>query len=1226
MARQKKTVTSKSPSPAAKGERRTANKRPKASRPKQKQSAKNPKDADRPANLYALLMACDFYLPNRLPEGSYPNLAGCVRDVEHVEEFLRNKLGLTDDNLIKLTSTDTGGPKPKEPPEHWPTYENMVRAFQRLAERASKGDQVYIHYSGHGGRAPTIVPKIKGSQALDEALVPIDIGNKSARYLRDIEIAKLLKDLVDAGPEVTVVFDSCHSGGAARAAMRAETNLAVRGVDFVDKTPRPTDSLVGTVEELAQAWAAPRGQARDAAMTRNLITQAETLGYTYLAACRPGELAYEAVFDGSERNGALTYWLLDALQQLGPELTYRMVYESVLARVHSRFERQTPLLQGNADRVVFGTCSLKPALAAPVMSVTDDGKSLKLLAGQSTLVRPGGRFVIYPNGTLEFTQVEKRLALVRIRDVSATDATAEVVQVFGKAKIKPGDLAVLMGAPSQKLVRKVRVERADGKPPKPEDAALQAVLKALPDNGWIEAASGPSDAADFVVRPSDDQSRYLICDSDAQPLSLRPEIGLRDGDAAKTIVKRLVHLAKYRSVQDLQNNDALSPLKGKIVARLLGVQDDYTEGDKPKPKPIPAGQPATLRPGQWTFLSIENKSGQEVNVAVLDLQPNWGITVVHPQETNLDFTPLSSNLEPLVLPLQANLPEGYESGTDTLKVMVTLEPAFFRSLELPALDQPRPATAKGARRGGGSPLDTLLQAVSADTVGKRSLVPAATASRGWFTSELEIRVIAEPKKQEGRGAIQPGENANSTRAGMLSEEERADAEAFSTFRQRKLSLWQSVVEAAVARRLSGTRSAARGVRTDQLPLADPAVRRSDPARAATALASALDAGQPLADAQPIPGILTVEDQTARGVVGTAWKCNKLALQLAWAKLSGDANAAQQLADELTFGSCDPLWGECVQHYMEYFRLNKGNIPYRSGGDYVLDVNLPQKATVALFADWGTGTQTAIDLLAQIARKKPDMVFHLGDIYYSGTDTEMRSRFLDICRQLLNSTPLFSLSGNHDMYSGGAGYYWLVDQLGQQASYFCVRNANWQFLAMDTGYNDFDPFTVSSNVTRLTNEEALWQQTKIREGRDKKLRTILLSHHPLFSAFDPIGQEAVNNLLLSQFQDCLPDVEAWFWGHEHRLSIFAPYSGLRRGRCIGCAAIPVFVEANSSMPKYPVPLLPDPNNSGQPITLGNNGMVYNHAYAIVELNGPTARVTYYQDVDEQNPLFVETLGQ
>ncbi len=52
--------------------------------------------------LHALLIAADCYLPNRLPEGSYHNLGGCVRDVQLVEDFLRERLLLKEDRLIKL--------------------------------------------------------------------------------------------------------------------------------------------------------------------------------------------------------------------------------------------------------------------------------------------------------------------------------------------------------------------------------------------------------------------------------------------------------------------------------------------------------------------------------------------------------------------------------------------------------------------------------------------------------------------------------------------------------------------------------------------------------------------------------------------------------------------------------------------------------------------------------------------------------------------------------------------------------------------------------------------------------------------------------------------------------------------------------------------------------------------------------------------------------------------
>ena len=107
--------------------------------------AKKP-DSSINTNMHALLIAVDCYLPNQLPDGSYPSLAGCVRDVKHVEGFLLGTLKVPAENIVKLTSTDTGGESPPEAPKERPTYENIVSAFGTLARRAARGDQVYIHY------------------------------------------------------------------------------------------------------------------------------------------------------------------------------------------------------------------------------------------------------------------------------------------------------------------------------------------------------------------------------------------------------------------------------------------------------------------------------------------------------------------------------------------------------------------------------------------------------------------------------------------------------------------------------------------------------------------------------------------------------------------------------------------------------------------------------------------------------------------------------------------------------------------------------------------------------------------------------------------------------------------------------------------------------------------------------------------------------------------------
>src|SRR5262249_35263979 len=145
--------------------------------------------------LHALLIAVDYYLPGAKDGLSYPILKGSVRDVKGVEGFLKTTMHVPDSRIIKLMSSQPG-----DPPETLPSYENMVAAFRSLTAKAAKGDQVYIHYSGHGGRTkPTAYPDRKGPDAPDESLVPYNISDPSARYLLDLELATLLQEMVDKG-------------------------------------------------------------------------------------------------------------------------------------------------------------------------------------------------------------------------------------------------------------------------------------------------------------------------------------------------------------------------------------------------------------------------------------------------------------------------------------------------------------------------------------------------------------------------------------------------------------------------------------------------------------------------------------------------------------------------------------------------------------------------------------------------------------------------------------------------------------------------------------------------------------------------------------------------------------------------------------------------------------------------------------------------------------------
>jgi hypothetical protein len=702
-------------------------------------------------NRWALLIGIDCYMANQLPDGSwYPSLGGCVRDIAHVESFLRTRLGVEETRLLKLTASNPHWPpndadpdrRPLEAPENWPTYENMVHMFRQLTEMAAPGDQVYIHYSGHGGRATTAFPALKGDGAFDEALVPTDIGDSTARYLRDAELAYLLQAMVDKGLLVTVVFDSCHSGGATRGNGKAVR----RGIGSADTRIRNTDSLVATYDRLEAVWRGAGGSGRSVKPGSGWLIEPE--GYVLLAACRAQESAFEYPFDGKERNGALTYWLLDSLKQIGPALTYKMLHDRILAKIHAQFAAQTPQLQGEGARLVFGCDRIEPAYGATVLEVDAASGRARINAGEAHFIRRGAQFAIYPHGSNDLASAQARLALAELQeDPSATDAWVTITHRLKAADIEQGAQAVLIDPGIVRLRRPVALAlRDDLSADIDQQAALQRARDAIVQRGSAFAPlATETEGAAFQVAVNAN-SEYEIWDPAGAPLTnLRPALQIDDPAAPATLVERLIHLAKYRNVQELDNHDTLSPLAGQLAVELAGMSKTYNRADAPEPQPFPhTGTQPVLKPGEWVFLRIRNllprvtedEQANVLNVTVLGLDANWAISQLHPRSSGSYFVPLDPQSE-ILLPLQVSLPPGCKAVTDIIKVFGTIGTTNFRWLGLPALDRPigTRSTVRGQQPGG---LEALLAAIVEQEPRTRGLNTMAYASEEWVTAHVEV--------------------------------------------------------------------------------------------------------------------------------------------------------------------------------------------------------------------------------------------------------------------------------------------------------------------------------------------------------------------------------------------------------------------------------------------------------------------------------------------------------
>ena len=208
--------------------------------------------------------------------------------------------------------------------------------------------------------------------------------------------------------------------------------------------------------------------------------------------------------------------------------------------------------------------------------------------------------------------------------------------------------------------------------------------------------------------------------------------------------------------------------------------------------------------------------------------------------------------------------------------------------------------------------------------------------------------------------------------------------------------------------------------------------------------------------------------------------------------------------------------------------------------------IPNDAVVAVFGDWGTGLYGSKPVAAQVqAMDRCDVVFHLGDTYYAGRPKEIANRLVSGWPTRSGRCLHRTLNGNHEMYSGGSGYFEALSMAPFRQSSSCValQNDNWLLLGLDTSYTDND----------IDQPQADWVTRMVDKAGSRKV--LLFSHHQLYSKFGTAGQNLQSKLgpLLQEGR-----IYGWFFGHEHRLVLFDPHPkwGVR-ARCVGHGGFPEF---------------------------------------------------------------------
>ncbi len=317
-----------------------------------------------------------------------------------------------------------------------------------------------------------------------------------------------------------------------------------------------------------------------------------------------------------------------------------------------------------------------------------------------------------------------------------------------------------------------------------------------------------------------------------------------------------------------------------------------------------------------------------------------------------------------------------------------------------------------------------------------------------------------------------------------------------------------------------------------------------------------------------------------------------------------------------FEITDPGWVSCL--VAMGIRKLKDRYPFNPS--CATTVEIPDRNRMLFFGDWASGIPRA-RLVSEQMRKYIDddetavqHVVHLGDTYYSGWPNEFEERFLDcwpIASNEADRIGSWSVNGNHDMYSGGEGFFktLLSDPRfagHENSSLFKMENKHWRILGIDTAYKDHD----------LESPQDEWITEEAHKAKEKGQKLMLLSHHQLFSSYESDG-EALKTKLGPLLEQGL--IDTWFWGHEHRCVVYKPHQGVRYARCIGHAGVPVYVTTK------------DPTGGQAPYVYHYTEDKIVHGlekyavfgFCVVDFDGPKISVRYINEYGDEH--YRETLA-
>jgi hypothetical protein len=626
--------------------------------------------------LYALLVGINDY-----PDGvGTPKLSGCLNDVDHFHDYLKESVGKEDLAVEVLKDRDA-------------TRESIIRQFRKHLGRARAGDVAVFQYCGHGGQSASARAfREFDPSGLDEGLVCVDSRrpNGGGLDLADKELAVLINEVANNEAHVAFILDSCHSGSGTRS-VDAFGGLRARLAHVKTKTERALDSYL----DGHYAMLLKKGERLMVPHGRHIL----------LAACERTQLAQESP---ATHSGVFTTTLLEVLGKSGGDLSYADLFMRCRAAVRKRAQDQDPQFEP------FG--QFNPWSGFLGRAGAPGGRQFKVYFENKAWRINCGAIHGVP------TDPDKSVGVVLFdeQDASRVAGSAKTIEVGTQDSIldvgdSAGDRGTRYNATITSLpVAPLLVHCAV------DSAARVALQRALEGDRAIGAAlTEVTEGVHYGLAVEGDLLRFVQRDTGVLIQAAKGAAGSFEPSARGIldVVKQVAHWERSLALQNRSSQIDPSQIDFACSETVQGAKDYLHPGDEVTLESVKQGK-------EWRAISAKlvarNRTGRPLHRVLVYFTETYGVHVMpsEPFETGEDFVTLYEPENGF------HLEDGkVQESLDRFKLIVSTQPIDGFLLEQEDLEL-------GA---------TLPATRAVDGFGSKPTKKAR--KEDWLTKNLRIRVV-----------------------------------------------------------------------------------------------------------------------------------------------------------------------------------------------------------------------------------------------------------------------------------------------------------------------------------------------------------------------------------------------------------------------------------------------------------------------------------------------------